>query len=110
MSVAGAEPYAKLLHGALPSGVWTIRLYSPAGFGMMERKKMFCQQRCAGSSPPYYDACSLVVFEAMASGLPCITTRFRREAAGVIPPDGVDGFILDHNRLKAEALAEQDGA
>jgi UDP-glucose:(heptosyl)LPS alpha-1,3-glucosyltransferase len=54
--------------------------------------------------PTYYDACSLVVFEAMASGLPCITTQFNG-AAGVIT-DGVDGFILDHPP-QPEALAKK---
>jgi UDP-glucose:(heptosyl)LPS alpha-1,3-glucosyltransferase len=44
--------------------------------------------------PTYYDACSLVVFEAMACGLPCITTK-TNGAAGIIT-DGLDGFILDH--------------
>ncbi|MEW6185254.1 MAG: glycosyltransferase family 4 protein [Thermodesulfobacteriota bacterium] len=44
--------------------------------------------------PTYYDACSLVIFEAMASGLPCITTQFNG-AAGIIS-EGGDGFILKH--------------
>ena len=42
--------------------------------------------------PTFYDACSLVVFEAMAAGLPAITTVFNG-AAGVIA-DGVDGVVL----------------
>lgn len=42
--------------------------------------------------PTFYDACSLVVFEAMAAGLPAITTVFNG-AAGVIT-DGVDGVVL----------------
>jgi UDP-glucose:(heptosyl)LPS alpha-1,3-glucosyltransferase len=42
--------------------------------------------------PTFYDSCSLVVTEALASGLPVITTRYDG-ASGVID-DGVDGFVL----------------
>jgi UDP-glucose:(heptosyl)LPS alpha-1,3-glucosyltransferase len=44
--------------------------------------------------PTYYDACSLVVIEAMASGLPSITTT-SNGAAGIIT-DGKDGYIISH--------------
>ena len=44
--------------------------------------------------PTYYDACSLVVIEAMASGLPSITTT-SNGAAGIIS-DGKDGYIISH--------------
>jgi UDP-glucose:(heptosyl)LPS alpha-1,3-glucosyltransferase len=44
--------------------------------------------------PTYYDACSLVVIEAMASGLPSITTT-ANGAAGIIN-DGKNGFIISH--------------
>jgi len=44
--------------------------------------------------PTYYDACSLVVIEAMASGLPSITTT-SNGAAGIIT-DGKDGYIIFH--------------
>jgi UDP-glucose:(heptosyl)LPS alpha-1,3-glucosyltransferase len=44
--------------------------------------------------PTYYDACSLVVIEAMASGLPSITTTFNG-ASGIIT-DGKDGYIISH--------------
>jgi UDP-glucose:(heptosyl)LPS alpha-1,3-glucosyltransferase len=42
--------------------------------------------------PTFYDACSLVVFEAMASGLPAITTSWNG-AAGIIT-DRADGAVL----------------
>ncbi len=42
--------------------------------------------------PTFYDACSLVVFEAMAAGLPTITTVFNG-ASGIIS-HGVDGAVL----------------
>ncbi len=44
--------------------------------------------------PTYYDACSLVVIEAMASGLPVVTTE-ANGAAGLID-DGVEGFVIAH--------------
>ena len=44
--------------------------------------------------PTYYDACSLVVIEAMAGGLPSITTTFNG-ASGIIT-DGKDGYIISH--------------
>jgi UDP-glucose:(heptosyl)LPS alpha-1,3-glucosyltransferase len=42
--------------------------------------------------PTFYDACSLVVFEAMAAGLPAITTVFNG-ASGIIT-HGTDGAVL----------------
>jgi UDP-glucose:(heptosyl)LPS alpha-1,3-glucosyltransferase len=44
--------------------------------------------------PTYYDACSLVVIEAMASGLPIITTT-SNGASGIIN-DGKEGYIISH--------------
>lgn len=44
--------------------------------------------------PTYYDACSLVVIEAMASGLPSITTTFNG-ASGIIA-DGENGYVISH--------------
>ncbi|MCX5863123.1 MAG: glycosyltransferase family 4 protein [Deltaproteobacteria bacterium] len=42
--------------------------------------------------PTFYDACSLVVFEALAAGKPVITTIFNG-AAGAIS-DGIEGMVL----------------
>jgi UDP-glucose:(heptosyl)LPS alpha-1,3-glucosyltransferase len=44
--------------------------------------------------PTYSDACSLVVIEAMASGLPSITTTVNG-ASGIIT-DGKNGYIIAH--------------
>jgi UDP-glucose:(heptosyl)LPS alpha-1,3-glucosyltransferase len=46
--------------------------------------------------PTFYDACSLVVFEAMAAGLPVISTVFNG-ASGVIT-GGADGAVLKDPR------------
>ncbi len=54
--------------------------------------------------PTFYDSCSLVVTEALASGLPVITTVFDG-ASGVID-DGRDGFVLK-NPKDHKALAEK---
>ncbi len=43
--------------------------------------------------PTWYDPCSLVVLEALAAGLPVITTRCN--GASEIMTDGQDGFLLD---------------
>ena len=43
--------------------------------------------------PTYYDPCSLVVLEALASGLPVITTV--HNGAGELVTPGVHGFVLD---------------
>lgn len=43
--------------------------------------------------PTFYDACSLTVLEALASGLPVVTTS-RNGASGVLE-QGRDGWILD---------------
>ncbi len=43
--------------------------------------------------PTYYDPCSLVVLEALASGLPVITSR--NNGAGELMTAGREGFILD---------------
>jgi UDP-glucose:(heptosyl)LPS alpha-1,3-glucosyltransferase len=43
--------------------------------------------------PTYYDPCSLVVFEALACGLPVVTTRCN--GAGELLSQGVEGFVID---------------
>lgn len=52
--------------------------------------------------PTYYDACSLVVLEALASGLPVVSTR----ATGVdeLMTDGVEGFLVSDPH-ETEAMA-----
>ncbi|MBE3100416.1 MAG: glycosyltransferase family 4 protein [Planctomycetes bacterium] len=43
--------------------------------------------------PTWYDPCSLVVLEALASGLPVITTRFN--GASELMQDGREGYVLE---------------
>jgi UDP-glucose:(heptosyl)LPS alpha-1,3-glucosyltransferase len=54
--------------------------------------------------PTFYDPCSLVVLEALASGLPVITTR--RNGAGGIIKDGMEGFVLDDPK-DVDVIAEK---
>jgi len=44
------------------------------------------------ASPTYYDPCSLVVFEALACGLPVITTACN--GAGELITDGREGYVI----------------
>jgi UDP-glucose:(heptosyl)LPS alpha-1,3-glucosyltransferase len=53
--------------------------------------------------PTYYDPCSLVVLEALASGLPVITTRFN--GASELLTHGEQGYVLD-DPADASSLAE----
>jgi len=61
--------------------------------GPTREPELFYQACDVFMLPTFYDACSLVVFEAMAAGLPAITTVFNG-AAGIITP-GVDGTVLE---------------
>ncbi len=46
--------------------------------------------------PTFYDPCSLVVLEALASGLPVITSAFN--GAGELLTEGVEGHVVDDPR------------
>jgi UDP-glucose:(heptosyl)LPS alpha-1,3-glucosyltransferase len=46
--------------------------------------------------PTFYDACSLTVLEALASGLPVVTTAFN--GAGGLLQQGEDGWVIENPR------------
>ena len=52
--------------------------------------------------PTFYDPCSLVVLEALATGLPIVTSRFN--GAGELMTPGVEGYIVE-DPANAEELA-----
>jgi UDP-glucose:(heptosyl)LPS alpha-1,3-glucosyltransferase len=54
-------------------------------------------------SPTYYDPCSLVVLEALACGLPVITTACN--GAGELMTDGREGFVLTAPDATGELVA-----
>jgi UDP-glucose:(heptosyl)LPS alpha-1,3-glucosyltransferase len=54
-------------------------------------------------APTYYDPCSLVVFEALACGLPVITTACN--GAGELMTEGRDGFVISSPDAVEELLA-----
>jgi UDP-glucose:(heptosyl)LPS alpha-1,3-glucosyltransferase len=64
--------------------------------GKTKEPEKFYQSCDVFMLPTFYDACSLVVFEAMAAGLPAITTCFNG-ASGIIT-EGVDGIVLNNPR------------
>jgi len=53
--------------------------------------------------PTWYDPCSLVVLEALAAGLPVITTRFN--GASELMQDGREGYVLE-SPAQTDALAD----
>jgi UDP-glucose:(heptosyl)LPS alpha-1,3-glucosyltransferase len=52
--------------------------------------------------PTYYDPCSLVVLEALACGLPVITTS--QNGAGELMAEGKQGFVLSEPAAEAELI------
>ncbi|MFO0888719.1 MAG: glycosyltransferase family 4 protein [Isosphaeraceae bacterium] len=56
--------------------------------------------------PSYYDPCSLVVLEALAAGLPVITTV--QNGAGELLTDGKDGYVLTSPDAQGELIAALD--
>ena len=61
--------------------------------GPSDRVPAFHHAADALVHPTYYDPCSRVVLEAMAAGLPCITTRW--DGASEMIEDGRNGYIVD---------------
>jgi UDP-glucose:(heptosyl)LPS alpha-1,3-glucosyltransferase len=79
---------------ALRSQVNRLNLDEVVSFqGPTKEPETFYQASDVFILPTFYDACSLVVFEAMAAGLPAITTIFNG-ASGIIE-DGVTGIVLN---------------
>jgi len=57
--------------------------------------------------PTYYDPCSRVVLESLASRLPCLTTRF--DGASDVIEDDVNGYVVD-SPDDVQALADRTRA
>ncbi|MBI2824923.1 MAG: glycosyltransferase family 4 protein [Planctomycetia bacterium] len=61
--------------------------------GPVEDTAPFYAAADAFALPTWYDSCSLVVLEALASGLPVVTSR--DNGAGELVTHGVDGYLMD---------------
>jgi UDP-glucose:(heptosyl)LPS alpha-1,3-glucosyltransferase len=89
------------------------RLANRLGIGELVRFLGFCPEveACYWSSdffvqPTYYDPCSLVVMEALACGLPVITTA--QNGASELLADGREGYILTAPDELGELIAALD--
>lgn len=60
--------------------------------GPTQRSAMFFCGADVVVHPTYYDPCSRVILEAIAYGVPCITTSFN--GAAEVLTDGHDGFVI----------------
>lgn len=88
--VLGGEPYASLLRR-----IAKLRLEDTVVFlGPTRNPEEFYANADVLVLPTFYDACSLVVIEAMSCGLPAITT-LTNGASGIIT-NGKDGFVISH--------------
>ena len=56
--------------------------------------------------PTFYDPCSLVALEALASGLPVVTSRFN--GVSELLTEGVDGYVIANPAEPAELLSKLD--
>lgn len=61
--------------------------------GPTQRIRSFFHAADVLAHPTYYDPCSRVVIEALASGVPAITTRFN--GAAELIEQGREGYVLD---------------
>jgi UDP-glucose:(heptosyl)LPS alpha-1,3-glucosyltransferase len=88
--VAGGSPYRSLVKLIDRLGLQDTFIFA----GRVKSIDEFYANSDVFVLPTYYDACSLVVIEAMASGIPSITT-ISNGASGIIA-DGKNGYILSH--------------
>jgi glycosyltransferase involved in cell wall biosynthesis len=94
LTVAGAGPIGRFRRAAARRGVSGAVTFDAA----VSREAMpgVYRRHDALIHPTFYDPFSLVVAEALASGLPVVTTR--RNGASEIVDDGRQGYLLDDPR------------
>ena len=88
--IAGGLPYRSLVKHIEHLGLQNTVIFA----GRVKSIDEFYANSDVFVLPTYYDACSLVVIEAMASAIPSITTIFNG-ASGIIA-DGKNGYIISH--------------
>jgi UDP-glucose:(heptosyl)LPS alpha-1,3-glucosyltransferase len=101
--VVGGEPDAGLVHEVERLGLAGTVLFT----GPTRQVAAMYAAADAFVLPTYYDACSLAVLEAMACGLPAITTE-TNGIAGLLSP-GTDGFVISHPPNEAELASVMEG-
>jgi UDP-glucose:(heptosyl)LPS alpha-1,3-glucosyltransferase len=94
LTVVGAGPIGRFRRAAARRGVSEAVAFD----GAVSREGMpgVYRRHDALIHPTFYDPFSLVVPEALASGIPVVTTR--RNGASEIVEDGRQGFLLDDPR------------
>ena len=97
--VVGEQPYSLLLKQVKRLGLEDTIIFT----GPTKTPEDYYANCDVLVLPTFYDACSLVVIEAMASGLPAITTTYNG-VAGIITNEK-DGYIISHPP-RSEEIAE----
>ena len=97
--VVGEQPYSLLLKQVKRLGLEDTIIFT----GPTKTPEDYYANCDVLVLPTFYDACSLVVIEAMACGLPAITTTYNG-VAGIITNEK-DGYIISHPP-RSEEIAE----
>ncbi len=112
----------RLNHSARPIHLWSAAVAIPASYSRLARRLGLAEtvhflgfypnvEECYWSSdffvqPTYYDPCSLVVMEALACGLPVITTA--QNGASELLQNGREGYVLSSPEARDELIAALD--
>lgn len=99
LALPGGRPYRAVIVGRdNPAGY--VRLAEQLGVkdriiftGPTQRMAAFFHAADVLAHPTYYDPCSRVVLEALAAGLPAITTRYNGACERMT--DGENGYVID---------------
>ncbi|UCD30013.1 MAG: glycosyltransferase family 4 protein [Planctomycetota bacterium] len=97
--IVGRDNPTFYMHLADRLGVADRILFS----GQTQRINAFYHAADLLAHPTFYDPCSRVVLEAMAAGLPIITTRFNGAAERI--NNGREGYVID-SPANVDALAD----
>jgi len=100
--IVGGKPYPSLLRLLKKKELRRLVVFP----GATKEPESFYRACDVFVLPTFYDACSLVVFEAMAAGLPVITSAYNG-AAGIMS-SGVDGIVLQDPTDVAEIASSMN--
>ena len=88
--ILGKDRKAPYLHLAKKTGIDEEMIFA----GLTDQPEKYYGAADLLVHPTFYDACSLTVIEAMASGLPVITTSYNG-ASGILS-QGEEGWVIGH--------------